>query len=125
MSQRPVAIGLLLCEQLIVEEGTKNASLVNCFTQRIGESFPWTVPPFTVAAWLRTRAKLTSTTFLVWLDGVVPFAVEGCTSEFQVCHLLVGDFDSRVVCVFIVTVHRFLGELAQLRGGASSRMSVW
>ena len=52
MSQRPVAIGLLLCEQLIVEEGTKNVTLVNSFTQRTAETFPWTSPPFTVVAWL-------------------------------------------------------------------------
>lgn len=52
MSHRPVAIGLLLCEQLIVEEGTRNATLVNCFTQKTGEIFPWPSPPFTVAAWL-------------------------------------------------------------------------
>ena len=39
MSQRPVAIGLLLCEQLIIEEGTKNVTPVNCFTQR-SAAFP-------------------------------------------------------------------------------------
>jgi hypothetical protein len=52
MSQRPVAIGLLLCEQLIVEEGTKNVTPVNCFTRRTAEAFPWTSPPFVVLAWL-------------------------------------------------------------------------
>jgi hypothetical protein len=52
VSQRPIAIGLLLCEQLIVEEGTKNVTPVNCFTHRTAEAFPWTSPPFTVVAWL-------------------------------------------------------------------------
>ncbi len=52
MSQRPVAIGLLLCEHLIIEEGTKNVTPVNCFTQRKAEGFPWMSPPFTVLAWL-------------------------------------------------------------------------
>ena len=52
MSQRPVAIGLLLCEQVIVEEGTKNVTPVNCFTLRTAAAFPWTSPPFAVVAWL-------------------------------------------------------------------------
>jgi hypothetical protein len=33
MIQRPVVVGLLLCEQLIVEERTRNVTLVNCFTR--------------------------------------------------------------------------------------------
>jgi hypothetical protein len=52
MSQRPIAIGLLLCEQLIIEEGTKNVTPVNCFTQRTAEASPWTSPPFLVLGWL-------------------------------------------------------------------------
>lgn len=34
MAQKPVAIGMLLCDQVIVEEGTRNVTLVNCFTQK-------------------------------------------------------------------------------------------
>ena len=56
MSRQPVAIGLLLCEQLIVEEGTKNVTPVNCFTKRTASEFPWTSPPFTVMAWLTNGA---------------------------------------------------------------------
>jgi hypothetical protein len=52
MSQRPIAIGLLLCEQVIIEEDTKNVTPVNCFTRRVAEAFPWRSPPFTVLAWL-------------------------------------------------------------------------
>lgn len=33
MSQIPTVIGLLLCEQVVVEERTHNVTLVNCFTQ--------------------------------------------------------------------------------------------
>jgi hypothetical protein len=40
MKQRAVAIGLLLCEQLIIEENTRNATPVNCFTHRTVEQFP-------------------------------------------------------------------------------------
>ena len=34
MSQRPLVVGLLVCEQLIVEARTYNVTLVNCFTKR-------------------------------------------------------------------------------------------
>ena len=40
MNQRPAAIGLLLCEQVIVEEKTRNVTPVNCFTYRTAERFP-------------------------------------------------------------------------------------
>jgi hypothetical protein len=52
MSQRPSAVGLLLCEHFIVEDGTKNVTPVNCFTRRTADTFPWMSPPFTVLAWL-------------------------------------------------------------------------
>lgn len=34
MSRTPTTLGLLLCEQVVVEEGTRNVTLVNCFTRR-------------------------------------------------------------------------------------------
>ena len=34
MAQRPTARGLFLCEQVIREEGTRNITLVNCFTRK-------------------------------------------------------------------------------------------
>jgi hypothetical protein len=40
MIQRPVAVGLVVCEQVIVEEGTRNITLVNCFSQLQSEEFP-------------------------------------------------------------------------------------
>jgi hypothetical protein len=40
MTQRPVAVGLLLCEQVIIEEGTRNVTPVNCFSPRAVERFP-------------------------------------------------------------------------------------
>src|SRR5581483_6360636 len=48
MSRTPTTIGLLLCEQVIIEEETRNQTLVNCFTQRIGRSFPTDPIPFVV-----------------------------------------------------------------------------
>jgi hypothetical protein len=52
MAQRPVAIGLHVCEQVIYEEETKNVTLVNCFRKRIVEQVPSEPFPFTVFAWL-------------------------------------------------------------------------
>jgi hypothetical protein len=40
MSQRPAATGLLVCEQVIIEEGTKNVTPVNCFLRRKVKQFP-------------------------------------------------------------------------------------
>jgi hypothetical protein len=50
MTQRPVAIGLLLCEQVIIEERTRNATPVNCFTHRTVEAIPAEPFPFVVFA---------------------------------------------------------------------------
>lgn len=52
MSQRPVVVGLLLCESLIVEQGTHNVTLVNCFTRRKVERFPSEPQSFLVFATL-------------------------------------------------------------------------
>lgn len=46
MKQIPVAIGLLLCEQIIVEERTRNVMPVNCFTRRAVDRFPSVPFPF-------------------------------------------------------------------------------
>lgn len=40
MSIRPVARGLQVCEQVVVEAGTTNVSLINCFTRRHVGAFP-------------------------------------------------------------------------------------
>ncbi len=44
MKKAPIALGLFLCEKLIVEEKTRNVTLVNCFTHKTVEQFP--APPF-------------------------------------------------------------------------------
>jgi hypothetical protein len=40
MIQRPLAIGLMVCEQVIVEEKTRNVTLVNCFRRLHLRQFP-------------------------------------------------------------------------------------
>ena len=50
MKHTPVAIGLLLCEQVIIEEHTRNITPVNCFTRRTVERFPSETLPFVVFA---------------------------------------------------------------------------
>ena|ERR1017187_969231 len=40
MSQRPAAIGMMVCDQVIIEESTKNVTPVNCFTRRMARQFP-------------------------------------------------------------------------------------
>ncbi len=42
MTPTPVAIGLTLCERVIVEEGTRNLTLVSTFISLQGEEFPFT-----------------------------------------------------------------------------------
>ena len=51
MNHRPVAIGIILCEQIIVDEKSRNVTPVNCFAARKLERFPG-VADFRVVAWL-------------------------------------------------------------------------
>ncbi|HVS39112.1 MAG TPA: hypothetical protein VMS17_26370 [Gemmataceae bacterium] len=50
MSQRPMVLGLLVCEQVIVEAATHNVTLVNCFTSMKVEQFPSEARRFTIFA---------------------------------------------------------------------------
>jgi hypothetical protein len=52
MSQRPAAIGLLVCEQVIIEEDTHNVTPVNCFAKRFLRQFPSEPVTFVVFALL-------------------------------------------------------------------------
>lgn len=49
MEESPVARGLFLCERVIIEEGTRNVSLINCFTRRLVPTFP--TPPQQLAVY--------------------------------------------------------------------------
>jgi hypothetical protein len=52
MSRRPLAIALLTCEQVIVEESTRNITPVNCFVRRDLRDFPSEPTSSAVAAFL-------------------------------------------------------------------------
>src|SRR5438128_570692 len=51
MAKLPVAIGLSLCEHVVIEDKTHNVTLVNCFSRRTLDHFP-SATPFTVFALL-------------------------------------------------------------------------
>jgi hypothetical protein len=50
MSQRPKAAGLIVCQHVIVEESTRNMTLVNTFKRLRAIGFPSPPQPFTVYA---------------------------------------------------------------------------
>lgn len=50
MVSRPIALGLTLCDYVIVEERTKKVSLIGTFTGIAMEQFPSVAPPFSVVA---------------------------------------------------------------------------
>lgn len=52
MNQLPSALGLFLCEQVIVEEKTRNVTVVNCFSHRVVQNFPSEPMPFVAFALL-------------------------------------------------------------------------
>ncbi len=79
MNQRPVAIGLLLCEQVIIEERTRNVTPVNCFTHRVLRRFPSEPFPFTVFAVLTDgRGKMPLDIVVERLDDLERFIGGPC-----------------------------------------------
>lgn len=52
MAKLPIAIGLLACDQVVVEETTRNVTPVNCFTYKRFRSFPAEPTTFVVLAFL-------------------------------------------------------------------------
>src|SRR4051794_7608903 len=52
MMPRPVALGLTLCEKVIIEERTKTVSLIGTFRKVRGRQFPLKMLPFYVVATL-------------------------------------------------------------------------
>jgi len=50
MVPTPVAVGLTLCDYVLIEDGTKRASLIGGLTRMEAGSFPYLAPPFFVFA---------------------------------------------------------------------------
>lgn len=48
MQRQPTVVGLKLCQQAVVQERTRNVTLVNCFRKLVFRSFPAEPLPFTV-----------------------------------------------------------------------------
>jgi hypothetical protein len=48
MIHLPTSRGLTVCEQIIVEERTRNVTLVNCFTRLFMDQFPSEARPFAI-----------------------------------------------------------------------------
>src|SRR4051812_33155997 len=46
MIPSPIALGLTICERVIVEQGTRSLSLIGTFDELSGTSFPLVPPPF-------------------------------------------------------------------------------
>jgi len=52
MVPQPVALGLMLCDYVIVEEGTSKVSLIGTFAKMEPGVYPFTPPPFVLFATL-------------------------------------------------------------------------
>jgi hypothetical protein len=50
MQRQPTVVGLKLCQHAIVQEKTRNVTLVNCFHRLSFAAFPAQARPFTVCA---------------------------------------------------------------------------
>lgn len=48
----PTVIGLVVCEQVVVEKNTDNLSLINCFTIKKVAAFPSDPQKFAVVAFM-------------------------------------------------------------------------
>ncbi len=83
MIQRPTAVGLVLCQQAVIEEKTRNVTLVNCFNRRAQESFPTPAQSFTVYAVLTDGlGDMTLSLSVAPLDTLVPMATHSRKVKF-------------------------------------------
>jgi hypothetical protein len=98
MKGKPVARALLLCEQLIIAEGTRDMSLINCFAQRRVEGFPVADLPFTVFAVLANGSgRMTAEVVVLRLTDlgrlyrrVIPVFFADRHKELRFFHRIVG-----------------------------------
>jgi hypothetical protein len=97
VTQIPTVIGLLVCQLAVIEEQTKNVTLVNCFTKLKVERFPSELRRFTVFAALIDGAGD------VTLEVVVVRLSDGDRIYERPVRLSFGDRLQEVRFIFRVT----------------------
>ena len=65
MKHIPVAVSLLLCEQVIIEEQSRNVTPINCFSRRDVERIPSSALPFTVFGLLTDGSGVISFSLII------------------------------------------------------------
>jgi hypothetical protein len=123
VAQRPVAVSLLLCEQIIIEAGTRNCPPVNCFSRRYVEQVPSEPISFAVLAYLADGiGEMQLELFIERLDtmeeiyrDVYPIRFTGPLQEIRaqlfVRHLsfpVVGDYQVQLVALGDVVAQKKL-----------------
>ena len=121
MNHRPVAIGLLLCEQVIVEEGTHNVTPVNCFNVRELEEFPAEIS-FCVLAWLTDASGEMRTEAIV--SGTLHAAL-GCLRSVSLANTFFPRFGTRSAVLSYASRFccRFGSSLAEAGDGSQTTNS--
>jgi hypothetical protein len=84
MIQRPNAVGLMLCQQVIIEEKTRNRTLVNNFSRLEVKNFPASVPPFSVVSTLTDgMGEMTLTLVVARLDTLEEVYTQAVRTRFD------------------------------------------
>src|SRR5438552_3730040 len=97
MSRKPVAIALLACEQVIVEENTHKVTPVNCFVRR---EFRRSEPvAFSVVAFL-TDGTGEINLEIVIIDGPGDSTVRPCPPELLPIMLALKEKRDRIIAEF-------------------------
>jgi hypothetical protein len=126
MNQCPTAIGLSLCEQVIIEDKTHNVTLVNCFTERTAEKFPSEPIPFVAFANLTDGLG----------EGMLEIVVQRldtldvvCRKSMRVRFTSPGNTMRLTVrirdCCFPIPGHYQVSVLADGEFVAQRKMAVW
>ena len=83
MIQRPNAIGLVVCQQAVIEEGTRNMTLVDAFNRLTLGTFPTPPQHFTVYALLTDGlGTMTLTMNVAPLDTLEPILTRSWQATF-------------------------------------------
>jgi hypothetical protein len=93
MNPAPTAIGLTLCEKVIIEEGTRNLTFVSTFTELLADEIPFWPERFALAVVLTGGQG----------DGVVELAITQLETDEEIYSLRRSlHFPDRLVEVQVV-----------------------